>query len=113
MELTYTKVGDYYLPDLEWERPKINRYGNLRYKYLREHKEIQFNILFLGGKLNSHLEEIDQAAYEMEERLIREMAAKQGVTEQLKEQDQMRWVGLMNNIKAAAQEIVLRELIYV
>ena len=113
MELTYTTRGDYLLPDLNVpESPKIGKYGMLRRSYLREHRDGIYTGMLLSGKLNGHLEEIDRTANEMMNRLTAELAKAQGVTESLKAWDQMKWVGLMNNIRNQAEEIVMTELIY-
>lgn len=84
----------------------------MRWRYLKEHRRAFYSQLVLSDKLASHLEEIDQSASEMMERLIRDMAERQGVTERLKAKNQLRWVGLMNNIRSAAEEIVFNDLIY-
>ena len=113
MELTYTTRGDYLLPDLNVpESPKIGKYGMLRRSYLREHRDGIYTGMLLSGKLNGHLEEIDRTASEMMNRLTTELAKAQGVTESLKASDQMKWVGLMNNIRNQAEETVLNDLIY-
>ena len=113
MELTYTTRGDYLLPDLNVPgSPKIGKYGMLRRSYLREHRDGIYTGMLLSGKLNGHLEEIDRTANEMMNRLTTELAKAQGVTESLKAWDQMKWVGLMNNIRNQAEEIVMTELIY-
>lgn len=113
MELTYTTRGDYLLPDLNVpESPKIGKYGMLRRSYLREHRDGIYTGMLLSGKLNGHLEEIDRTANEMMNRLTAELAKAQGVTESLKASNQMKWVGLMNNIRNQAEEIVMTELIY-
>ncbi len=113
MELTYRKVGDYFVPNLEIpESPKIGKYGMLRRSYLRKNRQGIYTGLLLSGKLSGHLEEIDKQAIEMMECLVFQMAKLQGVTEELKVQDQLKWVGVMNNIRAAAEEIVLKELVY-
>lgn len=113
MELTYTTRGDYLLPDLNVpESPKIGKYGMLRRSYLREHRDGIYTGMLLSGKLNGHLEEIDRQANEMMNRLTTELAKAQGVTEILKASNQMKWVGLMNNIRNQAEEIVMTELIY-
>ena len=113
MELTYTTRGDYLLPDLNVpESPKIGKYGMLRRSYLREHRDGIYTGMLLSGKLNGHLEEIDRTANEMMNRLTTELAKAQGVTESLKASNQMKWVGLMNNIRNQAEEIVMTELIY-
>ena len=113
-KLTYTQKGDYLIPDLEApEAPRIGKYGTMRHQYLRNHHRGIFDGMLLKGTLNGHLEEIDRQANEMMERLTSQMAKTQGVTEQLKATDQMAWVGRMNAIKAQAEEIVTRELIFV
>lgn len=84
----------------------------MRERYLREYKKVLYFNLLTSGKLNEHLVDIDTSACNMAEYLIKEMARKQGVTEQLKAEDMMRWVGLMNNIRACADEIVLNDIVY-
>ena len=113
MELTYRQEGDYLLPNLEApESPKIGKYGMLRHQYLREHKKAIFTGMMLSGELNSHLEQIDREATEEVERLTRQMAKEQGVNEKMKKTDQMKWVQMMNSLKASAEEIVLNQLVY-
>ena len=110
--MTYTRQGDYLIPDLEApEAPRIGKYGTMRHSYLRNHHRGIFDGMLLQGTLNTHLEQIDRQANEMMDRLTAQMAQCQGVTEQLKARDQMAWVGAMNNIRASAEEIVTRELI--
>ena len=113
--LSYTLCGDYYLPDLvlNEEEPIYGKYGMLRKQFLKEHRPIQYQNLLLSGKLTAHLNQIDQEVTEQVEGLMKQMAEKQGVNENLKRRDQMKWVRLMNNIKASAEEIVMREIIYV
>ena len=114
MELTYHWEGDYQIPDLtigEKQEP-IGKYGMLRRTFLRKNRSGIYTGMQLTGKLNAHLEEIDRQATEMMGQLVAQMAREQGVTEDLKAQDQMKWVGLMNSIRATVEEIVLRELIY-
>ena len=113
--LSYTLHGDYYLPDLEIneEEPTYGKYGMLRKQFLKEHRSARYQYLLLTGKLNEHLNQTDQEAREQVETLMEQMTEKQGVTEELKAQDQMEWVRLMNNIKASAEEIVLKNMIYV
>ena len=94
------------------EPPTLIKYGRTREKYLREHKKILYFNLLTSGKLYEHLAEIDTSARDMAEYLIKEMAKKQGVTEELKATDMMRWIGLMNNIRACADEIVLNDIVY-
>ena len=94
------------------EAPTLTKYGRMRERYLREYKKVLYYNLLTSGKLYEHLAEIDTSACNMAEYLIKEMARKQGVTEQLKAEDMMRWVGLMNNIRACADEIVLNDIVY-
>ncbi len=111
-ELTYHWEGDYLIPDLDpLEAPRIGKYGTMRHKYLRDHRGI-FDGMLLEGSLNAHLEEIDRQANEMMERLTAQMSQAEGVTEQLKAQDQTAWVRAMNNIKNRAEEIVINDLIF-
>ena len=113
MELTYRREGDYLLPNLEApESPKIGKYGMLRHQYLRNHKRAILTGMQMSGELNSHLEQIDREATEEVERLTKQMAKEQGVNEQMKKTDQMKWVQMMNSLKASAEEIVLSQLVY-
>lgn len=112
--LSYTLHGDYYLPDLvlNEEEATYGKYGMLRKQFLKEHRLASYQNLLLTGKLTVHLNQVDQEARKQVELLMKQMAEKQGVTEQLKIQDQMKWVELMNNIRACAEEIVQKEIIY-
>lgn len=94
------------------EPPALTKYGRMRERYLRKHKKVLYFNLLTSGKLYEHLTEIDTSACNMAEYLIKGMARKQGVTEQLKAEDMMKWVGLMNNIRACADEIVLNDIVY-
>ncbi len=110
---TYHQEGDYLIPNLVApEAPNIGIWGQRRRKYLKEHHRILYNSMLYSGTLNAHLEEVDQSASEMFEHLVKQMIAQQGVTETLKAQDQLAWVGAMNNIRNAATEIVNTEIIY-
>ena len=113
--MSYTLHGDYYLPDLvlREEEPIYGKYGMLRKQFLKEHRSAGYQYLLLTGKLNKHLNQTDQEAREQVETLMEQMTEKQGVTEELKVQDQMKWVGLMNNIKVSAEEIILKNMVYV
>ena len=113
--MSYTLYGDYYLPDLvlNEEEPTYGKYGMLRKQFLKEHRSARYQYLLLTGKLNEHLNQTDQEARKQVEMLMKQMAEKKGATEELKAQDQMKWVRLMNNIKASAEEIVLKNMIYV
>ena len=112
--MSYTLHGDYYLPDLvlREEEPIYGKYGMLRKQFLKEHRSAGYQYLLLTGKLNEHLNQIDQEAREQVETLMEQMTEKQGVTEELKAQDQMKWVRLMINIKSSAEEIVVKNTIY-
>ena len=111
----YTLHGDYYLPDLvlREEEPTYGKYGMLRKQFLKEYRSARYQYMLLTGKLNEHLNQIDQEVREQVETLMEQMIEKQGVTEELKAQDQMKWVRLMNNIKASAEEIILKNTVYV
>ena len=112
--MSYTLHGDYYLPDLvlNEEEPIYGKYGRLRKQFLKEHRSARYQYLLLTGKLNEHLNQTDQEARKQVEMLMKQMTEKKGATEELKAQDQMKWVRLMNNIKASAEEIVLKNTIY-
>ena len=114
-ELTYTRSGDYWIPDLslsQQETQPLGKYGRMRKKYLQEHRPVLWNSLILSEKLYPHLREIDEAANSRLERMMPELMRSAGVTEALKASDPMKWVGLMNNLKAQAEEVILTELIY-
>ena len=113
--MSYTLHGDYYLPDLvlREEEPTYGKYGMLRKQFLKEHRSARYQYMLLTEKLNEHLNQIDQEVREQVEMLMKQMAEKKGVTEELKVQDQMKWVGLMNNIKVSAEEIILKNMVYV
>ena len=112
---TYTQVGDYLLPDLklpEEEQQPIGVWGQRHRRYLKEHHRATYATLLTSGKLNGYLADIDRQAEEMFSRLVKQMAEAEGVTEQLKADNQMEWVGRMNNIRNRAMEIVTAKLIY-
>ena len=113
--ITYTKQGDYNLPNLlPPQEPDVpfGKYALLRRKFLKEHRRVTYTNLLTSGKLNSHLMNIEQIALSRMELMVAQMAKENGVTEELKERDPMKWVGLMNNLQNAVEEIVLKELIY-
>ena len=115
MEIQYIRVGDYYIPDLtlpEETRP-IGRWGRMHRDYLRERKPIQYNCLLLSGKLWTYLADLNEQAQDRLERMIDQMKVSEGITEALKANDPMAWVGAMNNIRARAEEIIREELIFV
>lgn len=114
-ELTYTMQGDYRLPNLiPPQEPEVTlgKYALLRRKYLKQHRRVTYTNLLTTGRLTAHLMEIEQTACSRMEQLITQMAKSEGVTEELKATDQMKWVGLMNSIRQAAEEIVLSELVF-
>ena len=115
VQITYTIQGEYLLPNLlppEPPKAPLGKYASLHSHHLKENRKVTFMNLLTSGKLNPYLEEVDQQANEMMEDLVKKMAKEQGVTEKMKAENQMLWVGLMNNIRAAAEEVVLKELIY-
>ena len=112
---TFTRFGDYLLPDLvieEFEQRPIGKYGRMRKRYLNEHRPVLYSNLLTAGKLYQHLAEIDQTCEERMDLLTRRMAEQEGVTEALKASDQMEWVRRMNSIQNRAEEIVLHELVF-
>lgn len=114
MEITYSKYRDYYLPDLavsQKEPATYGCFGRMRLKYLKEHRRAAYINLKTSGQLTHHLNEIDREANETLRLVIEQMAQAQGISEQLKKEDQMAWVGTMNNIRNAAEEVVLRNII--
>lgn len=115
--IRYTLHGDYYLPDLvlteqEDKRP-IGKWGSMRKRYLQQHKRVFYNTLVSNLTLHTHLADIDEQARNMFDTLTEQMMKREGITEELKEQNQLEWVGRMNNIKERANDIVCIELIYV
>lgn len=114
---TYVRQGDYDLPCLSLPNEKGNRpigvWGQRHLRYIRQHKRILYTNLLTSGKLNSYLADIDEQAKDLFFRLVKQMAECEGVTEQLKAENQMEWVGAMNNIRHRAMEIVNTELIFV
>ncbi len=115
MENTYTNHKGFSLPNLTLPRKKeasFGRYGRLRLKYLKEHRKVLYINLLTSGELTRHLNEIDRQAREMLELLVKQMAQAQGITGQLKSEDQVAWVGAMNNIRSAAEEVVMQEIMF-
>ena len=112
---TYTKVGDYYLPNLELPTDKeqfIGVWGQRRRRYLKHHHKILYYNLLTKGKLNSHLADTEEQAKQLFFRLVKELAEKEGITEALKAENQMLWVQRMNAVRETAMEIVNNDLIY-
>lgn len=116
-EITYHKEGDYYIPDLylaedEYEKNyNIGKYGYLRLEYLKNHKKADYTIMFMEGTLRKHIVETDKQAKEKFEILMKQMLDKKPIDENLKDTDPLKWVGLMNNYKYSAEEIIYSELI--
>ena len=113
--LWYELQGDYYIPCLklpEDEQHPIGVWGQRHLRYIRQHRKVLYTNLLTSGKLNGYLVDIDKQAEEMFSRLIKQMAEREGVTEALKAENQMEWVGRMNNIRSRATEIVTNDLIY-
>ena len=113
---TYSQKGDYLIPNLALpndDNYEIGKYGHLRLAYLKEHRKILYTNYLMEGKLSKHLSEIDQACNERMENIVPAMARQEGVTEALKADDQMEWVRRMNGIRNRAEEIILREVVFV
>lgn len=114
-KLNYTQNGDYLIPNLtlnETATKPLGKYGRMRKKYLRENRPVLWNSMILSETLYPHLREIDEAANRRLEQMMPELMKRNGVTEELKASDQMKWVQMMNNLQNAAEETVLAELIY-
>ena len=114
--ISYTLHGDYYLPDLalsdEEKSVEIGVWGQRHLRYIKQHRKVLYLNLLTSGKLNGYLADIDTLAEDMPSRLVKQMAEREGVTEKLKVDKQMEWVGQMNNIRSRATEIVNKDLIY-
>ncbi|MBQ7597752.1 MAG: TnpV protein [Clostridia bacterium] len=113
--LYYTRQGNVYLPNLVYSKddyPPLGKYGMLRKTYLQEHRKALFSKMLLCDELWPHLLEVDEQAHAMVGTMVTQMAKAEGVTEAMKSIDPLRWVGLMNSFKSAAEEIVLREMVY-
>lgn len=114
--IEYIRNGNYYLPNLVIEpqrRISLNKYGRLRLEYLKKYKKAEYTILFIDNKLIDHLEEVQEVATKRLEEIIKSLKEQSNLTEEMKNTDQLYWVGMMNNFKNQAEEIVLKELIYV
>lgn len=114
--IEYIRTGDYYLPNLvlaEQKKIQLNKYGRLRLDYLKNHKKAEYAILFMDNKLTDHLEKVQEIATKRVEEIIKSLKEQSNLSEEMKNTDQLYWVGMMNNFKNQAEEIVLKELIYV
>ena len=113
--MNYTRNGDYFIPNLtlsETETKPLGKYGRMRKQYLQEHRQVLWNQMILSETLYPHLREIDETANRRMEQMMPELMKQNGVTEELKASDPMMWTGLMNNLKAQAEEVILAELIH-
>ncbi len=114
--ISYTLVGDYYLPNLTLEQEEkitLNKYGLLRLDYLKKYKKADYIILFMNKELNNHLKEVQETAQARVNDIVEKLKSKSNLTEDMKNTDMLYWIGTMNAIKNQAEEIVLKELIYV
>lgn len=113
--IEYTKVGDYYIPNLVLEKETItlNKYGRARLNFLKQNRKAEYTIMFVNGTLNEHLKEIQETARERIDLIVEQLKSKNNLTEEMKNKNQLYWVGMMNNFKNTAEEIVYKELIYV
>lgn len=112
---TYTQVGDYFLPDLklpEKETQPVGIWGQRHLRYLKEYRRVFYFNLLTSGKLNSYFVDIDEQAENMFLRVVKQKADREGITEQMKAENQIEWVGRMNNIRSRALEIVNHDVIY-
>lgn len=112
----YHLEGDYYIPNLvvpQQEKITLNKYGRIRLKYLKECKKAEYSIMMIDGTLNKHLKEIQELAQTRMEQVIKQLKEKSDLTEDVKNTNMLYWVGMMNNFKNEAEEIILNELIYV
>lgn len=116
MKITYTKCGDYYLPDLvlsnNTKNVTLGKYARMRLNYLKNHKKAEYTILFMNDELTNHLLDIDKQASDFFDAQMKLMAEKEGITEELKAINQLEWVGKMNNLKNSIEEIILERYIY-
>ena len=114
--ISYTLVGDYYMPNLVLEKEEkiiLNKYGRLRLKFLKEDKKAEYIIMFMNKTLNKHLKEIQETAQTRVDLIGEQLKKENNLTEEMKNTNQLYWAGMMNNFKNEAEEIVLKELIYV
>lgn len=112
--IEYVKSGDYYIPNLKAPEGTYNigKYGRLHSIFIKENRPCLYSMKMLNGTWLAYLEEIDTSAKEMVDKLIKDMAVKQGITEELKATNQMKWICLMNNIKHSVEEIVMENIVY-
>ena len=116
MKIDYRKCGDYYIPNLvisNTKNIKLGKYGKMRLNYLKTQKKVEYTILLMDDKLSEHLKEIDETATARYNLLMKQFAERENITEELKANNQLEWVGKMNLIKNCTEEIIFNELIYV
>lgn len=116
MKIDYRKCGDYYIPNLvisNTKNIKLGKYGKMRLNYLKTQKKVEYTILLMDDKLSEHLKEIDETATARYNLLMKQFAERENITEELKANNQLEWVGKMNSIKNRVEEIIFSELIYV
>lgn len=113
--IEYTKFGDYYMPNLVLEKEKINlnKYGRARLNFLKQNRKAEYTIMLVNGTLNKHLKAIQETAGERIDIIIEQLKQKNNLTEEMKNTNQLYWVGMMNSFKNTAEEIIYKELIYV
>ena len=114
--IEYNLVNDYYIPNIVLPKPgrtgNVGKYGRMRARYLKEHKKAEYSLMLIENELTSHLLDIDDICRERFDMLVKQIAEKENVNEELKARNQMEWVQIMNNIKNRAEEIVINEIIY-
>lgn len=114
--IEYNLVNDYYIPNIVLPKPRrtgnVGKYGRMRARYLRENKKAEYSIMLINNKLTNHLLDIDDICRERIDMLVKQMAEKENVNEELKANNQIKWVQMMNNIKNRVEEIVINEIIY-
>ena len=113
--IEYTKIGDYYMPNLVLKKEKINlnKYGRARLNFLKQNRKAEYTIMFVNGTLNNHLKEIQEIAQERINIIVEQLKNKNNLTEEMKNTNQLYWVSMMDNLKNVAEEIIYDELIYV
>ena len=114
-EIEYTKVGDYYVPNLvleQKEEVKLSKYGRARLRFLKENKKVEYTEMLINGTLDNHIKEIQTIAEKRLNSIINQLAKQEKITEKLKENNQIEWIKAMNNIKNRAEEIVYKGIIY-
>ena len=115
-KITYRKCGDYYIPNLSLSKVEnitLNKYGRARLKYLKENKKVEYQSMIIQNTLTKHLSNIQETAQKKVDIIVEKLKANSNLTEKMKNENQLYWVGMINNFKNQAEEIVMREIIYV